>query len=807
MNRFLFELRQAIRSILRAPAASAVIIATVGVGMAAGATVFSLVDGLMWKPLPGVADQKDLVNVHATAEDGTSFHSVSYLTYVDLRDGIPALSGLAAFSGRLVSLGTGAADPEIAVAGVVSGNFFDVLGARPAMGRFFGPAEDRVPDRDRVAVLSDRGWKRRFAADPAIVGRSILVNGHAFTVLGVAAPGFNGTFHAQPFDLWMPLMTTAVVAPGERLVRRDENWLEMVGRRAPSVSLPQAQAAFTAVGSRMAAQDPDTYRGVGYDLRPVTGFEDSLRGPATMFFGMLGALALLVLAIAGGNVSGVLLARAMAREKEMSVRLALGAARRRLAAGIVLETLLLFLAGGLLGVGLSEWTGGPISRLQLPAGIPLALDLTPGLRTLLFGVGLSAGAGILFGLLVAVPATRVGLLAALRAGFGSERRGAARLRALFVAAQMAFSVLLLVAAGLFLRTVQKAAVADPGFAIDGLTMTSLDLRILGADNPRAHGFFEALVARVASLPGVESAASAGLMPLGPGSRSTRVTNPETPDAPPTPADFVNVGHSYFETMKIPILAGRNFAETDLPDSPQVVIVNETLARRFWPGRDPIGKKLNRGDSEVTVVGVARNAKSRRLWEEPRAHVYYPTRQTSFRHGVLVVRGSNPEALAPMLREAIRSLEPALPSSPVMSVRDYAAFSLLPQRLGGAIAGALGVAGLVIAGIGLAALVAHSVARRRREIGIRLAVGARPGDVVALEMKRGLRVAAAGALTGIAAALFLARFLRGMLYGVSASDPATFAGTFLLLLAAAALAAFVPARRAARVDPMTALRSE
>jgi predicted permease len=435
------------------------------------------------------------------------------------------------------------------------------------------------------------------------------------------------------------------------------------------------------------------------------------------------------------------------------------------------------------------------------------LDLTPGVRTLAFGLALSAAAGLAFGLLVAVPATRVALMTALRAGFTSERRGAARLRSLFVGMQMAFSIVLLVAAGLFLRTVQNAAAADPGFAIDGLTMTSMDMRLLGADNARAHAFFERLAERVAALPGVESAASAGLVPLGPGSRSTRVVNPETPDAPPVPADFGNVGNGYFETMRIPIVAGRAFTASDRADSAPVVIVNETLARHFWPGREAIGRKIGRGESEATVVGVAKDGKYRRLWEEPRLYVYYPTRQTSFRHGVLIVRGSTPEALAPALRAQIRALEPALPSSFVISVREYTAFSLLPQRLGGAVAGALGVAGLVIAGIGLAALVAHSVSRRTREIGVRLAVGARPGDVVRLEMRRGLKVALLGALAGIAAAFFFARLIRGMLYEVSASDPVTFAAAAALLLGAAALAAFVPARRAARVDPMTALRSE
>jgi predicted permease len=804
--------RQAIRALAKSPGTSLVVIATVAIGLCAVATVFAVVDTFFLKPLPGVARQAELVNVHATAPDGSSFHSVSLPTWRDLQEGNGALSGLAAFSSRIVSIGSGS-EPRLAVVQVVTGNYFSVLGARPALGRFFLPEEDRAPGRDAVVVLSHRLWKSDFGADPGVAGRVLSINGHPFTVVGVTEPAFNGTFVGQPFDLFVPTMMAPVVGTADRLESRDYVWLELVGRRRPGVSLKTAQAAFSAAGRRLEKAYPEVSRGVGFNLLPTTGFEDALRGSAIGFFGLLAGLSGLVLAIAGVNVSGILLARAVARERELSVRLALGAGQGRLLRQLLAENVLLFLAGGAAGMLLTFATLALLERIELPTTIPITFDLQPGARVFAFALVLSAVAGALFGLVAAVPATRPSALALLRAGASTERHGASRLRAVFVAAQVAMSALLLVAAGLFLRTVHQTAGVNPGFEPDGLTMTTVDLKLLGYDAARAGLAFEQIVARASAFPGVESATTAGRIPLGVGNRTSAVALPESPPGEPlVRVDFADVGDGYFSTLRLPLLAGRPFGPADVPGAPGAAIVNETLARKLWPGRNPIGQRLRREDSAtkavLTVVGVARDAKYRRLWEEPLAFLYVSERQSGSLRRELVVRGGGPpEALAAQLRRAIRAVEPNLPFAPAITVRRYMGFSLLPQRIGSAVAGALGVVGLLLAGIGLAAQVAYSVSRRTREIGIRMALGARPADILVLETGRGVKTAAIGLALGLLGALLLSQSLVKFLFGVSPADPLTYGAVALLLAATSLAATFPPARRAARIDPMKALRSE
>jgi predicted permease len=803
------DLRHALHRLRRAPGLALIVVATVAIGVAASATVFSLIDALFWKPLTGISDQQRLVNVHATAPDGSTFHGVSLPTWRDLEDGGGAFSGLAAFASRLISLTDDSGEPRLAVALIVTGNYFGVLGARPSLGRLFGSSEDAVRGRDAVAVLSHGTWKSRFHADPSIVGRAITINGRPFTVIGVAEPGFSGTFLALPFDLWIPTMMTEVLSLGEDLDARGLVWLEMVGRLAPGVSIEGARERMRVVAKRHEQQFPDSQRGVGYDLRPVTGFEDSLRGAAVGFFSILATLAVLVLTVACVNVSGILLARATAREREFGVRLALGAGTGRLVQLQVAESLLLFLAGGAAGAFLTTLTTPLLERFRLPLPIPIVFDFSPGPRVLTLAVAASAAAGLLFGLVSALPGTRSAAMASLRSGAATDRPGAARLRSAFVTLQVAASVLLLVTAGLFLRTVRNAAAADPGFDPDGLLMTSFDLSMLGYDADRGRSFRDALVEKAGELPGVESAAITGLVPLGPGNRSGAVSLPgRTAPEEQVPVDFSDVGEGYFAAMRIPIVRGRAFERRDAPGSLPAAIVNETLARRLWPDRDPIGQTLTHLDQTLAVVGVAKNGKYRRVWEEPRSYLYLAARQQGrLRYSLILRAKGSRETLSAALGREIRRLEPALPLSAVLSVREHMGFSVLPQRVGGAIAGVLGAVGLALASIGIAGLVAFSVSRRTREIGVRMALGATPGDVLGLEMQRGVRVAAAGVVLGAVAALVSARLIAGMLYGVTAMDPATF-GAVLSVLALMTLAAsWLPARRAARIPATEALRSE
>ena len=808
MNSWLQDLRFARRQLVRTAGTSATIVGTIAAGICAATTVFSAADALLFAPLPGVQRQAELVNVHATAPDGSSFHSVSHPTYRDLRDGASVFSGLAAFSSRLVSLHA-SGEPRLAVVQIVTGNYFEVVGARPALGRFFGPAEDTAPGRDAVVVLSDGTWKTQFGSDPRILGRVVRVNGHPFTVVGVAEAGFQGTFHAFPFDLWIPTMMASAVASGDRIEDRRMAWLEMVGRLSPGVSIETARSAMAGLARRIAAAHPETDRDLGYDVRRTQGFEDELRGPAVGFFSALGALAALVLLIAAANVSALWLARLLARDRELAVRMALGAGRGRLVRLLVIENLLLFLAGGAVGLFLTRWTTGLLESFDLPTPVPIAFALTPGPRVIVFAMTLAALAGLLSGLWAAMRATRPASTALLGARAGSDSASATRLRSAFVTAQIAMAVLLLVTTGLCLRAVRKGLAADPGFAAEGLVMTSLDLSLVPGAGDRQEATFEQIAERARNLSGAESSALTSLVPLGPGHSTEDVSLPgRVSKADRVQVDVADVSEGYFRTMRIPILRGRAFSREDRRGSLPVAIVNETLARHLWPGAEAVGQRLQEGDQTLTVVGVARDGKYRQPWEAPRPLRYRPDAQTLPVRRTLVVRAAGSgEALAPALRRAIRDVEPGLPLAAILTVRKHIGFAMLPQRVAAAVSAGLGGVGLSLALIGVSGLVAFSVARRTREIGIRMALGAAPHQVVAREIRRALSVAAIGLGIGGMAALALTRLLSGLLSGVDTADPLTFGLVAVVLAAAALFASYFPARRAARIDPVAALRSE
>jgi putative ABC transport system permease protein len=812
------DLHVAVRNVRRSPGAALTVALTVSVGVAAIATVFSVVDTLFLAPLPGVERPAELVNVHATAPDGSSFHSVSTRTWNALsEDPASPFSGLSAFSSRLVSLNAAgsAGEPRLGIAQLVTGNYFGVLGARAAAGRLFGTETDAgaasssssAASSAQVAVLSDAAWRSRFGADPSVVGRTILVNGRSFTVVGITVPGFVGTFLAQPFDVWVPLSARAVLAPGEPL-RPEQTWLEMVGRLRPAVSAAGASSALAVAARRLEAERTEESRGLGFEVRPTTGFEDSLRASAVAFFAILSALALLVLLIAGGNVLGILLARGLAREKELGIRLALGAGRASVFRLVLLENLVPFLAGGGIGVALTFWTAPLLERFDLPTPVPLAFDFHPGARVVVFGMLAAAAAGLLFGSLAAWLTSRPTLLPLLRAGASTEGRRTSRVRAAFVAGELAFSVLLLVAAGLFRQTVRHSASVNPGFDARGLSVASLDLGLLGYDPSRARAALDRLTAAVRRLPGVESAAVASPVPLGVSHRTARVGLPGIASENLTSVEVADAGEGYFETMRIPIRRGRAFEPRDRKGAPPVAVVNDAFARRFWPSGQAVGQTITREEETLTVIGVVPDGKYRKLSETPKPFVYFASAQSERLRRDLVVRGGGPSSsLAAGLRRELKAIDPAIPFPSVMTMEKYIGFSTLPQRVASAVSGALGAVGLALAAIGLAGLVADSVARRTREIGLRLAVGASPRDVLLLEVGRAGRLTAAGFALGAAAAVVATPLLGQFLFGVGAAEPLIFGGVAVILAATTLLASAIPARRAARLDPLQALRSE
>ncbi|MEP7132058.1 MAG: ABC transporter permease [Acidobacteriota bacterium] len=795
----------AVRNVRRAPGAALAVILTVGIGVAATATIFAVVDALYLRPLPGVERPSELVNVHATSPDGSTFHSVSYPAWKALTTPDGPFSGLAAFSSRLVSVGAGG-DPRLAIAQIVTGNYFQVLGSSPTLGRLLNPSDDS-PSAQPAAVVSEAAWRDRFGADPSAVGRTVLVNGRAFTVVGVAAPGFTGTFLGQPFDVWLTIGGAGAIA-GANVDSPDHAWLELVGRRKPGVSIAMASRALSVMAPRLERQWPVAHRGVRFDVRQTTGFEDSLKGPAAAFFTVLAALALLVLGIACANVTGILLARALGREREMGIRAALGAGRATLVRLLLVENLFQFLAGGVVGVAISFWTAPLLERFDLPTPVPFSFHFAPGGRVILFGMAAAALAGLLFGVIPAILATRPDRAAFLREGMPTERRGTSRIRSVFVAGQVAISVLLLVAAALFAQTVRNAAAANPGFSPDGLSVASVDLSLLGYDADRARAAFDRLTEGVRGIPGVTSATTATPLPLGLSHRTARVGLPGSPAEGRPSVEIGDVGDEFFETLRIPVVRGRSFNAGDRSGSAPVAVINETLARTLWPGGDPLGRTISAADGSVTVIGVARDGKYRQLWEAPRGFLFFSARQSVRTKRELVVRGGgSPAALAAALRNEWKRLDPALPPAVILPMRKYIGFSTLPQRVAGAVSGALGAVGLLLTAIGLAGLVAYSVSRRTREIGLRMAVGAAPRDVLLLEMRRIVVVAAAGLAAGCVLAALSTRALAGLLFGVAATDPLTFAAVATVLAFTTVLASWLPARRAARLDPLAALKSE
>ncbi|HEY3119455.1 MAG TPA: ABC transporter permease [Vicinamibacteria bacterium] len=802
------QVRYACRTLLKAPAFTAAAVLTLALAIGAHTALFTLVNAILLRPLPGIADPGRLVNVHvhATAPGGVRFGSFSHPNYRDLREQQRALSGLAAFNGRGVSLG-GPSGPELVGAQLVSGNYFSVLGVQPMRGRLIADADDRAPGSSPVAVISHALWQRRFGGDPQAVGRPLTLNGFPFTVVGVAPVGFHGHFVGFPFEVWVPLSMAAQAAPGEDLMARQSGWLELVGRLAPGVTAAQAQASLAAVAAQLERDYPTTNKGLGVDLRPMTGIDDSLRPGVLSFLAALQAVGLAVLLIACVNVAGLLLARAATRRREVAVRLAVGASRADLVRQLLTETLVLFALGGLGGLAVAAWTADLLHAFQPSFPVPLRFDLRLDLRVVAFGLGSTLLTALLFGLAPALQASRVDLVPALK-NQAAGGPGRSRLRGLFVAGQVALSVALLAGAGLLVRTLHRARSLDPGFDADGVQTARLDLSLLARDEAYGRAFYRRLVEAVQAAPAVEAVSLTRSVPLrGTGTLVTPV-QVEGRAGDPVAVGFNVVAPRYFETLRLPLVAGRDFRATDGPEAPGVAIVNQALARRFWPDQDAVGRRLQRGKAALEVVGVARDSAYGRPGEAPEPHLYLPHAQSFSPRMTLLARARGDLApLAARIRAEVAGLEKDLPVLESTPLTEAVAFALFPQRMLATIAAALGGLGLLLAGTGLYGVVAYSVSRRAREMGVRVALGARARDLSVMVVREGFTLALYGLLPGLLLAVAAGRVLRSMLHGLSPADPLALGAVAALLAAVAGVASYLPARRASAVDPMVALRYE
>ena len=724
-----------------------------------------------------------------------------------------------------MSLG-GADGAERIFGDMVSTNYFAILGARPQIGRLFEAADGNQPGTTPFAVLSHQFWKRRFNGDPAVVGRRLQLNGSPFTVLGVAAEGFHGTTLLTT-DVWVPVSMVGELSPrrtGSILTSREGVWLVMGARLKPGVSLGQAQGELTSIAQALEREFPDANRGKGLRVAAAAPIPGN-GAPVAAFMAVLMGIVMLVLAIACANVAGVLLARASGRRREIAVRLAIGAGRGRLIRQMLVESSLLFLVGGAAGLALARaMTTALVTRLPtLPLPIDMSLPLDS--RALGFTLALSLVAALLAGLAPALQASRAEVVGGLKADArgGPERM---RLRNAFVISQVAFSIVLVVGAGLFGRALQRAATIDPGFDPRGIELAFLDLSLSGYNETTGPAFAQQVVERVRALPGVESATVSAMMPLGMsrmglGGLSLPGAAMPTERRGPPPAGWLEadwnvVEPDYFKTMKLVLVSGRDFTAADRRGAQDVVIVNETAARRMWPNQDPLGKVLvhhldRRGTSDqtrpMTVVGVARDAKYAFLGEQTPGFVYVPMQQQYIPRTTIVARAADGRRLAAEIRSLLAAMNANVPVVNAQTFEEYASLGLLPQRIAAAVAGSLGVLGLLLAAIGIYGVTAYMVTSRTREIGIRIALGAQRLSVVGMVLRQGMVLTLTGAAVGLVLAAAASRLLGSLLFGVNATDPVTFVGAALLFVAIGLAACFTPARRATEIDAMEALRYE
>lgn len=804
------DLAFALRSLRRSPGFAVTAILVLGLGIGGVSAFFSAAEMALFKSVPVSAPDR-LVWVSARWRDGARFQGLSYPDFADYRARNTTLSSLAAFYPTPFSLAPEKGEPTRVNGQLVSGNYFDTLGVSPAPGRGFLPAEDEVPGRDPVVVLSHALWKRLYGGDPSIVGRRIQVNGTAFTVAGVAPRGFTGVELEHPADLWVPLAVTAVAVPRtpNLLSSRESAFLSSFGRLKDGVDLAAASANFRSLADGLAREFPRVRPGFGVSVSPVQGWlPPGARRAAIPFGAMLFTLALLVLLIAGANVAGLLLVRGAARGRELGVRAALGATRGRIVRLLLAESVVVSVAGAALGALLA--TAG-VSALGafIETSPAFAEAIRPDARvlvaTMLVGLLTGIGAGIL-------PALESVRDAAPASSLAAASRH--RLQRVLVTVQMALSALLLVAAGLLLRTLGRTAEVDPGFQPSRVATASFDLALQGYGREAADAFLATLSERLRAHPEVESTAVAGLLPLG-GVMMGKAFAPESAKGEPVdwPIVFFDaVSPGYFATLGAHLVEGREIGIADGPGAPRVAVVNRTMARQLWPDQSALGKRLRErsGTDLLTVVGVVADLKVDDVTDEPAPYLYLSRAQVPGppAESHLLVRARGDAApVATILRHEIEALDRRLPLFGKATLRDVLYEREDRRRALTGLVTAFGAGALALAALGLYGVVAFGVARRTREIGVRMALGARPREVAAQFVTEGLRLALRGAGAGLVAAVAAAFLMRQLLFGISPVDLPTFAGVGLVLALVAGAASLVPALRAANVDPARALRAD
>ena len=811
------DTRFALRLLRKTPLFTLTAVMSLAVGIGANSTIFSIASAMLLRPLPGLSAPDRLLDIGRSRKPG-EFDTVSYPNYKDIRDRVTTISGVYAYEiePHAMSLG-GEGDAERIYGGLVSGNYFSVLGTAPARGRLLHADDDTEVGSAPVAVISHELWVRRFAADNNIVGRQIRVNGFPFAVVGVAPQGFQGTTLLRS-DLWVPLSMLPQAIPARSaalLASRQSTWLFMGGRLADGATIQQANAELHSIAAGLAGEYPSVNERFGLAALPVA----AVPGMVTMvagFIGLLMAIVGLLLLIACVNLAGMLLARGAARTREIAVRLAIGAGRGRLIRQLLTETAVLFVAGAVSGLMLSQ----VLTRLllsvvpQLP--VPLSIDITIDWRVLAFTASVSLLAAVLCGLAPALQALRTSLVPSLKSDALEGQPSRLRLRNVFVVGQVTLSLVLVIGAGLFLRALQHAGNTPTGFDARNVDVIGLDVSLAGYQRESGEIFLQQLLERIRQLPGVLAASATVDLPLDGGRMGLGAVSiagtalPRGQDS--LDADWNVVEPGFFKTLGMPLLKGRDFDASDSATSFGVAIVNDAFVREYLGGREPIGTTMDTTDGPDStprkrmIVGVAPDAQFMSIGAPAEPYIYVPRAQRSMERLSVLVKTSGPSAV-PAVRQLIREMNPNLPLTEALSLEAVTAIGLVPQRVAAAVSGTLGIVGLALAAIGIYGVTSYAVSRRTREIGIRVALGADRRDVLRLMLRQGAVLAGTGVLLGVALAGAGSQVIKSLLFGVGGLDPVSFIGASLLFSAVAVVATYVPARRALTIDPMRALRNE
>ena len=816
------DFRYGLRTLVKSPSFAVVATLILALGVGATTAIFTLVNGFFLKPMP-VPNAEGLMSVYTTDEKNPGFLAVSGENYKDFRDENEVFSSLAAYGVVLYNMGN-LEEPAQVLGEIVTGNYFEVLGVRPALGRLFLPEEDVTPGTHPVVVLSYRSWQNRFGADPGLIGREITLNGTPLTVIGVAAEGFEGLSFRISQEAWVPLMMYERVHPTPDLVvNRRAILFNVVGRLKPGVTREQAESNMQAIGSALAQQYPTPNEGRNVTLEPLTQLGPSLRSTLATAGGLLIAISGLVLVIASANIANLLLVRAAARKREIAVRLSLGARRIRLIRQLLTESFVLAALGGTGGLVLALWVRDLLWSLMPPLPFQLNIDTSLDVRVLGFAALVSIVGGFFFGLVPAIQASRPDLSSELKSG--QQKEGSIRRfspRNILVIAQVSLSLIALISAGLLMRSFQNTLDIDPGFRTENVLTVSFNLIDNSYSNETTgQNLLRRIQEEIQAVPGVMNADLGSAMPMFlPGmSRTVFVDGRDAGEA--EDGILVNtstIGPKYLDTMGISLLRGRDFSriepkETGSAEGPNYAIINERMAERFWPGEDALGRTFTfyGDDHSVEIIGIAADSKYGQLAEEPQPFAYLPIlqsyRDTKFAMNLFVHTAGGPTTVAGDIQAIIRRLDPNLPITGVLPMTEVLERSMLLPRIGAYLVLVFGGLALFLAGIGVYGVISFSVSQRTHEIGLRMALGARSGDAMKLVVKQGLTLSLIGVGIGVLVSIAITRVMSTFLVGVNALDPMVFGGVAVILAGVSAVASYIPALRATRVDPVTALRFE